>query len=480
MGSLLVDRPHLVCIPYPAQGHVNPMMRLAKFLHSRGFYITFVNTEFNHQRLLRFRGPESMKGLDDFRFETIPDGLPPSDHDGTQDIPALCDSTSKNCAVPLRKLIDKLNDPSSDAPRVSCIVGDGVMSFALRVGKELHLPAVVFWTTSACGFMCYLHYLQLAERGHFPLKDESCLIDGYLDTLIDWIPGMANIRLRDLPSFIRTTDPNDLMVNFLTNEAQSAFEASAIIFNTFDALEREVLDAIRAKLPSTYTIGPLHKLGYQIHDPQLNSIGSNLWKEDIECIEWLDKREPKSVVYVNYGSITVMTDHQLREFAWGLANSKHPFLWVIRPDLVKDDSAILPEEFITEIEGRGLLASWCPQEQVLSHRSVGGFLTHNGWNSTLESICEGVPMICWPFFAEQPTNCRYACDKWGIGMEIDNDVKRDGVEGLVRELMEGEKGKEMKKKTMELKERAEEAIGEGGSFHMNMEKLIKEVLNPRE
>ncbi|KAF8411203.1 hypothetical protein HHK36_003747 [Tetracentron sinense] len=98
-----------------------------------------------------------------------------------------------------------------------------------------------------------------------------------------------------------------------------------------------------------------------------------------------------------------------------------------------------------------MLASWCPQEQVLKHISIRGFLTHSGWNSTLESVCCGVPMIYWPFFAEQETNCRYVCKEWSIGMEIDNNIKRDEEEMLVRELMEGEKGKEMKNKATEWK-----------------------------
>eukprot|EP00262_Sarcandra_glabra_P017173 TRINITY_DN57_c0_g1_i5.p1 TRINITY_DN57_c0_g1~~TRINITY_DN57_c0_g1_i5.p1 ORF type:complete len:194 (-),score=20.31 TRINITY_DN57_c0_g1_i5:9-569(-) len=171
MESSVFYKPHLICIPCPAQGHVNPVMKLAKLFHSRGCYITFVNTEFNHKRLLRSRGPESMKGLQDFRFETIPDGLPPSDRDGTQDVPALSDSTSKNCSVPLRNLIAKLNDrSSSDTPQVTCILTDGVMTFAVGVAKELRLPAVLFWTASACGFMGYFHYQQLIERGLIPLK----------------------------------------------------------------------------------------------------------------------------------------------------------------------------------------------------------------------------------------------------------------------------------------------------------------------
>lgn len=475
MGSI-PEKPHAVCIPYPAQGHVTPLLKLAKLLHFRGFYITFVNTHFNHKRLLRSGAISSLDSLPDFRFESIPDGLPPTDVDATQDVPSLCDSIPKNCLPPFRDLITKLNDPSSPTPTVSCIVSDGVMSFTLDAAEELRIPEVLFWTPSACGFMGYLHYQHLVERGIVPLKDASDLANGYLDTPIDWIPGMKNVRLRDLPTFLRTLDPKDIMFNFCNREAQRSPMGSAIILNTFDEFERPVLDAMASMLPPIYTIGPLSLLSRQITTSPLTSISSNLWKEDTTCFDWLQGREPGSVVYVNYGSITVMTNEQLMEFAWGLANSKHDFLWVIRPDLVKGETAVLPQEFLDETKERGLLASWCPQEAVLSHPSIGVFLTHSGWNSTLESICGGVPVISWPFFAEQQTNCRYACTEWGIGMEIDSNVKRGEVERLVREMMEGEKGKEMRSRAVEWKESAFRATQPGGSSFQNFDRLVKEAL----
>ncbi|XP_058096860.1 7-deoxyloganetin glucosyltransferase-like [Magnolia sinica] len=470
-----VDKPHAVCIPFPAQGHINPMLKLAKLLHSRGFYITFVNTEFNHKRLLRSRGSESFSRLHEFSFETIPDGLPPSDRDATQDIQALCQSTKENCLTPFRNLVTKLND-TGGIPRVSCIIADGIMLFTLPVADELRIPEVLLWTTSACGFMGYLYYRQLIERGFTPFKDESCFTNGYLDTRIDGLPGMKDIRLRDFPSFIRTMDPNDFMLNFADQESHRASKASAVIFNTFDELEHDVLNAMKCLIPQIYTVGPLSLQCNKIPDSSLKSIGLSLWKEEDECLEWLDKKKPGSVVYVNFGSITVMSAEQLGEFAWGLANSNHSFLWVIRPDLVVGDAAMLPQEFLSVTQERGRLAGWCPQEQVLSHPSIGGFLTHCGWNSTIESISAGVPVICWPFFAEQQTNCRFSCTEWGIGMEIDNDVRRDGVEGLVRELMDGEKGQKMRKKAMEWKKVAENATKRGGSSDVNLDKLIGEIL----
>ncbi|PIA52098.1 hypothetical protein AQUCO_01000171v1 [Aquilegia coerulea] len=471
-------KPHAVCIPYPAQGHINPMLKFAKLLYTKGFHITFVNTEHNHNRILKSRGPDSLNGLPDFRFETIPDGLPPSDANSTQDIPALCDSTSKNCLVPFHNLIAELNNTTT---AVTCIVSDGAMSFTLDVAHELSLPEIIFWTPSACGFACYLHYHHLVQRGFAPLKDESDLTNGYLDTPVDRLIGIKHMRLRDFPTFIRTTDRKDIMLNYIIREIERTYKASALMINTFDAFEQEVLNLIitselTQSLPPIYTVGPLQLLLNQIPHTGLESIGSNLWKDEPKCLEWLDLKKPNSVVYVNFGSITVMTPEQMIEFAWGLANSKQPFLWIIRPDLVAGDAAILPSEFLTETQERGLLASWCPQEQVLNHTSIGGFLTHCGWNSTLESVCGGVPMICWPFFAEQQTNCRYACTHWGIGIEIDNNVKRNEVESLVKELMEGEKGKEMKIKVMEWKKKAEEATSPSGSSYKNIDKLVNEIL----
>ncbi|CBI38430.3 unnamed protein product, partial [Vitis vinifera] len=329
-------KPHAVCVPYPTQGHVTPMLQLTKLLHTRGFHITFVNTEYNHRRLLRSRGPNAVKGLPDFRFETIPDGLPQSDRDASQDIPSLCDSTRKNCLPPFKDLLAKIGS-SSEVPPVTCIISDGVMSFAIKAAKELGIPGFQLWTASACGFMGYLSYRELIRRGIVPFKDESYATDGTLDAPIDWIPGMPNMLLKDIPTFLRTTDLNDIMFDFLGEEAQNCLKATAVIINTFDELEHEVLEALKSKCPRLYTAGPLSLHARHLPESPFKHHSSSLWKEDHNCIEWLDKREPNSVVYVNYGSITTMTDQHLIEFAWGLANSRHPFLWILRSDVVNQD-----------------------------------------------------------------------------------------------------------------------------------------------
>ena len=226
--------------------------------------------------------------------------------------------------------------------------------------------------------------------------------------------------------------------------AKRAPTASRIVVQTFDTLEQDVLDGLLTMFPHVYAIGPFQSLLNHLSNDPLRSIGYSLWEEETECLHWLNSKAPNSVVYVNFGSITIMTPSQLVEFGWGLANSKYIFLWIIRSDLVVGKSAILPPKFKFESKERGLIASWYPQEEVLNHPSIGGFLTHSGWNSSIENVCAGVPMLCWPFFADQQTNCKYTCNDWCIGMEIDNDVKREVVEKIVGELMEREKGKKMK------------------------------------
>ncbi|WCJ31912.1 UDP-Glycosyltransferase superfamily protein [Euphorbia peplus] len=474
----LSKKPHAVCVPYPSQGHVTPMLQLAKLLHSKGFHITYVNTEFNHQRRIRSKGPDSVKGLPDFRFKTIPDGMPmPSEFEATQDVPSLCNSTRKNCLVPFVELLKKLNASAAfddEVPPVSCVISDGVMSFGIKAAQQLNIPQVQFWTASACSFMCYLEYSELRRRGLIPHKIEDLMNQEVGDTPIDWIQGVDNIRLKDIPTFIGTTN-DEVMYDFMGSEAENCLNSSAIIFNTFDAFEDKALQELTASKfsPNIYTIGSSNLLEKHVSATQSKSFESSLWKEDSECLKWLDKWEPNSVVYVNYGSIAVMTSERLKEFAQGLANSKCPFLWIIRKGSIKGDSEMLPEGFLEEISERGLLASWCSQEKVLSHRAVGAFVTHCGWNSTIEAVSHGVPIICWPFFADQQTNGRYACTEWGNGMEVNYDVKREEIERLVKEMMEGKKGKKVREKALEWKTKAKEATDVGGISYNNLRRLIE-------
>ncbi|CAI8594278.1 unnamed protein product [Vicia faba] len=249
-------KPHAILIPFPLQGHINPMLKLAKLLHLRGFHITFVNTEYNHKRLLKSKGPNSLDGFTDFNFETIPDGLTPMDGDDvdvSQDIPSLCQSIRKNIYQHFCELLARLHDSSIAGlvPPVTCIVSDCYMSFTIQAAEQHALPILLFFPPSACTLLITLHVPTLIEEGLIPLKDESYKTNGYLDTKVDCIPGLHNIRLKDLPDFIQTTNRNDIMLEFGIDVADKVRKASAIAFNTYNELESDVL-IFGKKIPSVW------------------------------------------------------------------------------------------------------------------------------------------------------------------------------------------------------------------------------------
>lgn len=196
------------------------------------------------------------------------------------------------------------------------------------------------------------------------------------------------------------------------------------------------------------------------------------------CILWLDAREIGSVVYVSFGSLASVGEEQMEEVAWGLKRSNRHFLWVVR----ESEKQKLPSNFMEDTAEKGLVVSWCPQLDVLAHKAVGCFMTHCGWNSTLEALSLGVPMVVMPQWTDQTTNAKFVADVWGAGVRVKATnvkgiVKREQIEECLREVMEGEKGKEMKRNTERWKELAKEAMGEGGSSDKNIEEFVATILS---
>jgi hypothetical protein len=472
-------QPHAVVVPYPGSGNINPALQLAQLLHRHGVFITFVITEHSFRRVHDSAGAACGGHREGFQIETIPDGLLDADREAQDYDVGLCKATVHQCAAPLRDLlVARLRDNGGDAaPPVTCVLPTALMSFALEVAQELGVPSMVLWGGSAASLMGHMRLRELRERGYLPLKDEACLTNGHLEeTVIDWIPGVPPISLGDVSSFVRTTDPDDFGLWFNDTEANNCAKAGALVLNTFDALEADVLAALGAEYPRIYTVGPLGTLlrGHLEEEEEDGmEMELSLWMQDAACLAWLDKQEPGSVVYANFGSLTVVTAAQLAEFAWGLGATGRPFLWVVREDLVHgggNAAALLPPEFLVETAARRCLATWCPQERVLRHRAVGCFLTHNGWNSTCEGLAAGVPMVCWPVYADQFTNCKYACKVWGVGRRLDAEVRRDQVAAHANEAMESE---EVRRSAARWKEEAETAARAGGSSHENLLSMVK-------
>ncbi|KAM0035218.1 putative UDP-glucuronosyl/UDP-glucosyltransferase [Helianthus debilis subsp. tardiflorus] len=187
--------------------------------------------------------------------------------------------------------------------------------------------------------------------------------------MIDWIPGMKRIKVRDIPCNILATKHDDPRLYLF--------------------MGAKLIDELRSIFPHIYSIGPLQLQLNQITEAETkNSSLDNysLWKEESECVQWLHDKEPNSLVYVSFGSETIISTQELLEFGWGVVNINHYFVLIIQMDLDDGKTTVLPQELEEVIRKRGFVASWCPQEEVLNHHSVGGFLTHGGSGSMIESL----------------------------------------------------------------------------------------------
>ncbi|KAK9061126.1 hypothetical protein SSX86_018306 [Deinandra increscens subsp. villosa] len=422
--------PHVLMFPLPLQGPVNAMFKLAELLCLSGFHITFLLTDHIHTQLLKYSNIHSrFNAYPGFRLETISDGLPENHPRSGAELMDLFNSLKIKTMILFKDLLTsgKLN---SDLRRpVTCIIADGSMGYACDVANGVGLPVIYVRTFSACCLWVFFCLPKLIESGEIPFVGND------LDRPIKSIPGMEGfIRHRDLPIFCRTRNLSDPILNlYLQNlpEITECSRAHGLILNTFDALEGPILDQIRAFCPNLYSVGPLHShLKHQLlgqSSPSLSSSNS-LWKEDMSCITWLDSQPPNSVLYVSFGSLAVMPKEQYIELWHGLVNGGFHFLWVIRPNSVASDLTNIPSELSKGTEERGFIVEWAPQEEVLAHKAVGGFLAHGGWNSTLESVIEGVPMICWPYFLDQQVNSRYVDEVWKLGRDMKDTCDRVIVE----------------------------------------------------
>ncbi|XP_075669117.1 7-deoxyloganetic acid glucosyltransferase-like [Castanea sativa] len=469
--------PHVLIFPLPAQGHVNSMLNLAQLLSLAGLNITFLNTDDNHNRLvLHTNILHRFACFPGFQFKTIPDGLP-VDHPRAGDHFMELFESLKLVTKPIfREMLCSGQLNSATGQSVTCIIADGILSFPIDVGNEIGIPVIHFRTISACSFWVYFCIQEMIEAGELPIRGNEDM-----DCLIRSVPGMETFfRIRDLPSFCRVSNLADPNLQYVSNMTRQSPRAHALILNTFEDLEGPALSHIRTKCPKTYTIGPLHEILKSKLESKTTLLQSrspnSLFEVDKSCMVWLNAQPLKSVIYVSFGSITVMTKEELMEFWYGLVNSKKRFLWAIRPDLVtqKDVEGQIPLELVEGTKDRGYMVGWVPQEEVLAHEAVGGFLTHSGWNSTLESIVAGVPMICWPYFADQQTNSRFVSEVWKLGMDMKDVCDRIMIEKMVNHLMEETRETFMKSVT-EKARLAKQSVSEDGSSYHNLDHLIKDI-----
>ncbi|CAI9772962.1 unnamed protein product [Fraxinus pennsylvanica] len=438
----------LILFPLPLQGHISPMLQLATILYSKGFSITIVHTKFNSPNPTNY--PH-------FNFYPISDGLSES-QSSPSDVLSLLSLLNQNCIAPFQEALAQLLADKSGDP-IACLISDAILYFTSAVAKNFNLPRIVLRTGGVSSFLAFAAFPLLLEKGYIPTQD------GRAEELVVELPPL---RVKDLP-VIKTSNP-EMLYEVLERMIQETKNSSGLIWNSFEELEEAALAKLRQDFPiPIFPIGPFHK--------HFTVSSSNLIAVDTSSISWLNEQSPNSVIYVSFGSIAAIEEKEFIEVAWGLANSKLPFLWVVRPGLVHGAEwlELLPKGFLEKLDGRGHIVKWAPQLEVLAHPAVGAFWTHNGWNSTIESICEGVPMICMPCFTDQQVNARYVSHVWKVGVHLENGLDRVNIEQAIKKIMLEKEGEEIRKRVLHLKEKTNLCLEVGGSSYNSVKTVVNYI-----
>ncbi|KAM1460929.1 hypothetical protein ACFX15_044478 [Malus domestica] len=227
--------------------------------------------------------------------------------------------------------------------------------------------------------------------------------------------------------------------------------------------------------PATFTFTPeILTIGPLLASRRLGNSAGYFWPQDLTCLEWLDQQPPNSVIYVAFGSFTIFKPTQFKELALALEFSERPFLWVVRPDSTDTTSDPYPEGYPERVASRGRMVGWAPQQKVLAHPSIACFLSHCGWNSTLEGLSNGVPFLCCPYFADQFTNESYICDVWKVGLRFEkNDtgiITKEEIKNKLEQLL-GDK--DFNERALKLKELAIANVEEGGQSNKIFKNFVE-------
>ncbi|KAI5084408.1 hypothetical protein GOP47_0000577, partial [Adiantum capillus-veneris] len=316
----------------------------------------------------------------------------------------LCSLESQGLA--LEQLLSDING-AQGRPPLSWFISDAFMPWTAAVAHKLQLSWIVFWTTSATRLHIVAKVLDREEIDVEQLKH------------VQNFPGLPPEPSANMYELLSLKDPVGLTL--LKARVEAIRKADIIILNTFDALEEEAIKEMMPKLPIR-SLGPLSVFA----DAEL----VKALKADDECTSWLDMQEEHSVLYIAFGNKVVLQGKALEQLAIAIESSKMPFLWAL-----STGDERLPEGFIERTKARSKIMSWAPQKRVLKHWAVGAFFTHCGWNSVVEAVVEGVPMICWPTCTDQPTNKLLVERKWRIGSSIRPQVDTENIRQVIVDVM---------------------------------------------
>jgi hypothetical protein len=400
-------------------------------------------------------------GRPDVRFINLPAVEPPTDCAGAEEFNFRYIELHAPCVVEAVAAL-------APAP-VAAIVVDLFCTPLLDVAGQLAAPSYVYFASTAAFLAIMLRLPALRDENSDVFEEVET--EGALH-----VPGLPPVPPSSVPVCLSRSN-----YRWFEYYGRRFLAAAGIVINSSVELERGVLAAIAdGPAPAVHAIGPVTRFGARDDDQQ---------KQRHECVQWLDAQPQASVVFLCFGSIGFLDAAQVAEVAAGLERSGRRFLWVLRAPPAAgalyptdaDRDALLPAGFLDRTKSTGLVwPSWAPQKEVLAHAAVGGFVTHCGWNSVVESLWFGVPMVPWPLYGEQHLNAFELVADMGVAVELgmteDSFVEAAELEEAVRGLMgETEKGAKARERAAEVKDACRKAVAEGGSSCVALQKLVREI-----
>ncbi|KAA8518671.1 hypothetical protein F0562_016145 [Nyssa sinensis] len=473
---------HFLLIPLMCPGHLIPMIDMSKLLAKHGVTVTIVTTPLNAIRFKPLTDRAIESGLPikllQLHFPSLEVGLP----EGCENIDAIPSlDMMKNffdAVGMLQQQLEHFLEQLTITP--NCVISDRHIAWVADTAKKFQIPRIIFDGMNCFTLLC-THNLHISKAHESVLSEAEPFV-------LPGLPDRIEITKAQLP---QAFNPSSLDMKKIVKQIQSASkEAYGVVVNSFQELETIYLNEYKkVKSDKVWCIGPLSLCNKDNLDKAQR--GNKAAIDEDQCLKWLDAYPPGCVVYACLGSLTRLPSAQLIELGLALEASNRPFIWVVRDKTKEIEKWIVEDGFEERTKGRGLLIrGWAPQVLILSHPAIGGFLTHCGWNSTLEGVCAGVPLITWPLFAEQFLNEKLVVEVLGIGVSVGAQVvvhfgeeekygvmvKREGVKEAVEKVMEEGNGEERRKRAREFGEMAKRAIEEGGSSYLNMTLLIQDIM----
>ncbi|KAF5448174.1 hypothetical protein F2P56_028730 [Juglans regia] len=476
---------HIFFFPLMAPGHMLPVIDMARLSTTQGVKATIITTPLNEPFVAKtIERTKTCFNIDikTIKFPTVEVGLP----EGCENVDSF--TSVENCAsflTALGMLRQPLEQLLQDY-RPHCLVADMYFPWATDVAAKFGIPRLVFHVTSFFSLSTQVS-LELYEPHKKVLSDsEPFVIPNFPDEI-----KLTRMKILIIHQF---NDKEGVLETEFTKVWKEANEAEVrsygVVVNSFYELEPAYANHyIKVLGRKAWHIGPVSLCNKDVEDKGQRGNESSIDKH--ECLKWLNAKNSDSVVYICFGSLANLTNSQLMEIAMGLEASEQQFIWVVKKGKdEKEEEDWLPKGFEKRMEGKGLIIrGWAPQVLILDHEAIGGFVTHCGWNSTLEGVTAGVPMVTWPMFSEQFYNEKLVTEVLKIGVPVGADrryldmmgndaysIKKEAIENAVRRIiMVSEEAKEMRSRAKALGEMARRAMEKGGSSYSDLNALIEEL-----